>query len=84
MKIFPSCILFILILCFSSVIPRQEKQGRFEIVSMHGSTYAIETAYLLPDVREAMDTISVVLIREGKAVSVDRYVFVGRKEITSK
>jgi hypothetical protein len=81
MKLFPSCILIILLLCFSSVIPRQEKQGTFEIVSMHGSTYAIQTEYLLPDVTKMLDTISVVLIRDGKAVSVDRYVFVGRRKI---
>jgi hypothetical protein len=79
MKLFPSCILLILFLCFSSVIPRQEKLGRFEVVSMHHSTYAIETDYLLPDSTKMMDTISVVLIQDGKAVTVDKYVFVERK-----
>jgi hypothetical protein len=79
MKFLPSSILIILFLCLSSVIPRQDKQGMFQIVSMHHSTYAIQTEYLLPDSTKMTDTISVVLIRDGKAVSVDKYVFVERK-----
>jgi hypothetical protein len=75
----PGILILIILLLFSSVIPRQEKQGTFEIVSMHHSTYAVQTEYLLPDAGMISDTISVVLIQNGKVVSVDRYVFVERR-----
>jgi hypothetical protein len=48
---------------------------------MHHSTYAIETDYLLPDSTKMMDTVTVVLIQDGKVVMVDKYVFAGRKII---
>jgi hypothetical protein len=46
---------------------------------MHHSTYAIETDYLLPDSTKMMDTVTVVLIQDGKVMMVDKYVFVERK-----
>jgi hypothetical protein len=79
MKPLPGILILIVSLLFSSVIPRQEKQGTFEIVSMHHSTYAIQTEYLLPDSGKMGDTLTVVLIRDGRVTMVDKYVFAGRK-----
>jgi hypothetical protein len=81
MKHLLSGILLLAFLLFSSVIPRQEKLGRFEVVSMYNSTYAISSDYLLPDARKMMDTVTVVSIRDGRVALIDRYVFVDRKII---
>jgi hypothetical protein len=71
----------LLFLIFSSIIPSQERRNTFEIVSIYDSTYAVNAKYHIRDVTNMVDTVTVVLISEGKIILVNKYLCVESKTI---
>jgi hypothetical protein len=77
-------ILILLFILFSSIIPRQGRHNIFEVVSISGSTYAVNAKYHLAGTGNIADTVTVVLISDGEIISVNKYLCVESKTIKNK